>query len=260
MSYIDNRQSYDSAGAPTPLLALKIFGYAFLAGIMALFMSFSINMITQSALQEPTAVIINTIEADNSVTKETFTIEEYTAKQAEIQKILTDDTRKSAEYVYTPKNAACAVLVVAVDVIEQLLTLALLVVLTGYYVYREGDRDRNLFKHHDRKPTPYKGLVIGLLAGIPSCIVYALLIVGKCGVMSETVQGLYRGLNPTFLTLINVIMPSDVYPATNIAVWQLVLLALPLAVLPLTCHEAYRLGYNRFFKRLKKKRDAKKTA
>lgn len=242
-------QSYESAGSSTLVMGLKIFGYAVLAGIMGLFLSFSIRMLSSAALTETIGYYEYEVIDGETVLIDTVYYDEDSGYEAVTSE---DDRLISREMITQPKNVICAVLITVVAVLEQALMIVILVLLTGYYVWREGDRDRNLVKHHERTPTPLRGLWIGLIAAIPSLALYALLVAGKLGVMSDSVQGVYRFLNASFTPLINLIMPTQVYPATNVAVWQLFALLALQAVLPLSCAAAYTIGYKRLWKHKKK--------
>lgn len=249
------KQSYEKQGAATPLIALKIFGYSVLAGIMALFISLSISMISTGVLTDTVGfheyevidgeqVLINTVMFDENT--------DYESSMTTAE----DDRLISREMITEPKNGACAALIVVLDVVEQALMILVLVVLTGYYVYREGDRDRNLIKHHGRPHTPLRGLWIGLIAAAPYLALYAVLLFAKLGVLTLDVQGVYRLLNACFTPLINLIMPLSVYPATAVSAAQMIgLFALQL-VLPLTCALAYYIGDKRLIKKWKKRRKA----
>lgn len=252
MSQPIRSDSYEKPGSGIVVMGLKIFGYSVLAGIMSLFVSFSLLMLSNAAFTHTVGYHEYEVINGEQVLVNTVYFDEDTTYESE-QQTATDDRRVSREMIVEPKNAACEALIGWMDVIEQLIGIVILVVLTGYYVHREGDRDRNLVRHHNMEPRPLKGLWIGLVAAIPSGALYALLIAGKCGVMSESVQGVYRLLNASFTPVINVIMPTDVYPATAVSVWQLLLLFLVWAVLPVTCAVCYTLGYRRTFKKLKKK-------
>ncbi len=247
------RRSYESAGASTPVMGLKIFGYSVLAGIMALFLYFSMTMLANGALQMPIAYRIYEVVNGEQVLVQEMTWEEFTAMDPE-ELIVTDDSRYSGQTVMGPKNDICAALMVGTQVLTQGLMLFVLIGLTGYYVWVEGDRDRNLVKHHERVETPLRGLWIGLLAAIPSFALYGFLVLGKLNIFAaDSVQGVYRLLNPTFTPLVLQIMPTDVYPATAITGAQLVWLFLLQLVLPATCAVAYQLGYHRVLKKKKKK-------
>lgn len=244
--------SYESGSIPAWKLGIKIFGYSVLAGITAAFLYFSLTMLTDAALQEPVAYRIQTVQDDGTITEEEIPWEEYTAMTAE-DLTVTDDSRVSGEIVMAPINDACAVLLTVVHILEQGLMIAILVALTGYYVYVEGDRDRNLVKHHARAETPMKGLCTGLIASIPGLMLFALLVAGKYGVLTESVQGLYRFAMPCFLPLTNVLMPTEMYPATAMTFGAYAGLFGLLLILPASCTAAYLLGYNRVFKKKKKK-------
>lgn len=245
--------SYESSGGSTFSLGLKMFGYYLLAGIMSLFISFSMNMLTTAAFTEVVGYQeYEVLENGETVLYDPVYFDEETTYESEME-TATDDRRISREVITEPKNATCATMIVVMDVLEQVLMLAVLFGLTGYYTHREGDRDRNLVKHHGRQPTPLRGLWIGLIASAPALSLYIMLVMGKCGIMSETVQGIYRLLNACFTPLVNVIMPLSTYPATAIALWQMVLLFLLWATVPAVCALLYYLGYKRTFKKWKKK-------
>jgi len=246
------KHSYESEGASTPVMGLKIFGYSILAGIMALFLYFSMTMLINGALQKPIAYRIYEVVDDKQVLVQEMTWEEFTALDPE-DLIVKDDSRYSGETVMGPKNDVCAVLMTGAQVLTQGLMLFVLIGLAGYYVWVEGDRDRNLVKHHAREATPFRGLWIGLIAAIPSFALYALLVLGKLDIFAaDSIQGVYRLFNPTFTPLILSIMPTDVYPATAITGMQMIWLFLLQLILPATCAVAYQLGYRRVFKKKKK--------
>ena len=244
--------SYESSGGSTFTIGLKIFGYYLLAGIMSLFVSFSMNMLTTAAFTEVVGYREYEVINGESVLVDTVYFDEDTTYESEMT-TATDDREVSREVITEAKSPTCATLMVVFDVLEQLLMLAILIGLTGYYTHREGDRDRNLVKHHDRKPTPLRGLWIGLIASAPAFSLFMMLVLGKCGFMPDTVQGIYRLMNACFTPLINVIMPLSTYPAAEIAVWQLVLLFLVWAIVPASCALLYYMGYKRTFKKWKKK-------
>lgn len=246
------KRSYESEGSSTPVMGVKIFGYSVLAGIMALFLYFSMTLLINGALQTPVAYRIYEVVDGEQVLVQEMTWEEFSAMDPE-DLIVTDDSRFSGETVMGPKNAVCAALMTGAKVLTQGLMLFVLVALCGYYVWAEGDRDRNLVRHHERTPTPLRGLWIGLIASVPSLALYGLLAVGKLGLFAvDSIQGVYRLLNPVFTPLILCIMPTEVYPATAISGVQMVLLFLLCLVLPATCAAAYLLGYHRVFKKKKK--------
>ncbi len=245
--------SYESSGGSTFTIGLKIFGYYLLAGIMSLFVSFSMNMLTTAAFTEVVGYQESEVlENGETVYYDPVYFDEDTTYESEME-TATDDRLISREVITAPKSPTCATLIVVFDVLEQVLMLAILLGLTGYYTHREGDRDRNLVKHHDRAPTPLRGLWIGVIASAPALSLFIMLIMGKCGIMAESVQGIYRLMNACFTPLINVIMPLSTYPATAVTVWQLVLLFLLWAIVPAACALLYYMGYKRTFKKWKKK-------
>lgn len=251
-----NHISYESAGSSTFVTALKIFGYSALAGIMCLFMYFSVNMLSDGLFQQPTVYRVHEVVNGETVTTE-WTWEEYqeqlktNPEQFEVQ----GDRRIAGEAVLAPKNELCRVLLGITRVLTQLLMLSVLVVMTGYYVWVEGDRDRNLVTHHERAATPLRGLWIGLIAAAPAVVLYVVLLAGKCNLFAaDSILGLYRMLNPTFLPLINALISEEVASATQLNVWQLLALLATQIVTPVTCAVAYLLGFHRILKPKKAKK------
>ena len=250
---MSQKESYEQPGGSLVKTAAKVFGYTVMAAVMSLFLSFSINMLSAGLFTETIgykeyenvdgqAVLIDTVYFEEGET--------YSSSQ-----VVNDDDRLiSRELITRPKNDVCAGLAVAAEILKQLLMLALLLGLPGYLLHREGDRDRNLVDHHDEVPQPLKGLWAGSLASVPAACVYALLALGKAGVWSDAAQGIYRFFNTPWLPIVNVIMPQEVYPATAVEVWQLLLLALLLLPVPAACAAAYVVGYRRLIRPKKKKK------
>lgn len=269
--------SYDKPGASTLKLALKIFGYTFLAGIMSIFVYFSITFVAESALKEQvgyyeyeivneetneTTILNKVLFAETTTTEPTTTttVETTTVTDANGQAVttVTDAPTTTTEgpkkvMIFEPKTGAAEVTLGVIDVLAQLLLVTMYVTMAGYYIYREGDRDRNLVRHHQQAPTPWRGLVVGLLAAVPSAVIAALPIMGKFGVMSDSVLGVYNTFNPTFLPLINAVIPTTVETATALSFLQIATVVLIWAVLPVTGAVSYTLGYKRVFKPKKKK-------
>lgn len=241
------QRSYEKAGSSTLVMGLKIFGYCVLAGIMSLMLYTSLTMLVEGLFKEPEYYVqYQKIDGEwQPVTDKIYFNEEITPES--LAEVGTED--KYNEISYTPNPIATAV----GKTVSQLLMLMILYVLAGYYTYREGDLDRNLVINHNRKPTLLRGLWIGLIAAVPALAVYALLIIGKCGVLSESVQGVFRMLNPCFLPLIEWIMPLEQYPATTLEVWQLLVFLLLILTTPAVCTVMYIVGYKRWIKPKTKK-------
>ena len=245
-----NAISYETAGASTFVTALKIFGYSVLAGIMCLFLYFSMTMISDGLFQEPKSYTV--YEVNDGVQQEiaVMTPEEYAADQAANpdKYNITDDSRVMATVTMGPKNDLCAALLVGARILAQALMLCVLVVMTGYYVWQEGDRDRNLQDYHDRKPTPLRGVWIGLIAGAPALVLYAALLLSKYGVIPDSILGIYRMMNAAFLPLVNVLVPVETESAAALSAGQLIGFFAMQLVVPVTCAAAYWIGCKRLFK------------
>ncbi len=233
-----------------------MFGYCVLAGIMCLFLSFSVTMLTNDAFQEPVAYQTYEVIDGEAVLTEELSWEEYTElQQTDPDKFkVKDDRRITGITVMAPKNEVCAVLLRVTQVVSQLLMFSVLLGLVGYYMWADGDRDRNLVRHHERRETPLRGLWVGLIASVPALVTYVLLLLGAANLFAaDSIFGVYKLLNQPFLPLIEWIVPSTVFYATQLTAWPLIALFLLQLVVPAVCAVMYQLGYRRVFKKKKKK-------
>ena len=245
-----NTTSYEKQGASTVVTALKIFGYSVLAGIMCLFLYFSMTMISDGLFQEPKAYVVQEIVDGEIQEPVTLTPEEYAAdKAANPDKYnVTDNSRIMATVTMGPKNDLCAALLIGAQILTQALMLCVLTVMTGYYVWQEGDRDRNLQDYHDRKPTPVRGVWIGLIAGAPALAMFAVLLLSKFGIVPDSILGIYRLLNAPFMPLVNIMVPVETASAAALSAGQLLGFFAMQWYVPVTCAVAYVIGCNRLLK------------
>ena len=86
---------------------------------------------------------------------------------------------------------------------------------------------------------------IGAIAVIPSYLFLIFIVIAKFGVMPKFPMVLYKFLNASFYSLIDVILSGTV-TAGELSVWRLaILFILPLTV-PAVAGVAYLLGYKNF--------------
>lgn len=143
------------------------------------------------------------------------------------------------QVIRTPMPTAASV---TLQILIQLLQLVLLVAIVYGRLWSMGDRDQNRVHYDKMTAEPGRGLRIGVLATIPWAVAYVLLLLSKLGLMPAGYVAVYRVLNTLFLPLINAVT-FTVMDTRLVSWWALLVLLLTLAVVPVICHVAYRLGY-----------------
>lgn len=249
------KQSYETAGAPLVTTALKIFGVSVLAAVMCLFLYFSVTMLSDGLFQAPQSYTVYEVVDGEQQEIAVMTPEEYNTDKAENpdKYDITDDRRVMASPNMGPKNDVCAALLTVTQVLTQVLMIGLFACMIGYYVWAEGDRDRNLQDYHGRKSTPLRGLWIGLIASVPPLAMYAVLLACKFQLLStDGFIGVYRWLNVVFMPLVNVMVPVETAGASLLSVGQLIGLFAMQLLTPAVCATAYLLGNFRVLKKGKK--------
>ena len=128
------------------------------------------------------------------------------------------------------------------DILSQILMILLLAAFPYTILWSQGDRDKNSVNFKHMEEDKLRGLKVGLMAAVPSLLVYIVLVVDKLTNVIPWYLFLYRYLNIPFLPIIGRLLP-DIATAAEIPWPSLLLLFLPLLFIPLLCFVAYALGY-----------------
>lgn len=222
--------------------AWKIFYMLFIANIMSFFLIISFNFITIIAFTEDIGYVAYGTTEENSEQVELYT--HYYADG--------DDTKKQ-EYeemgytITTPSirsNVSKTTDVIA-KIIASIFCLIIVISITYAEMWKVGDKDRTAVKYKGQKEQKQKGFIIGVTASIPAIIFLFVLAVLKSGAAKTFPMLIYAFLNTYLYDLIYLIANgSTVFGALKI--YQLILLLLLLAIIPIVCGVAYILGYNSF--------------
>ena len=127
--------------------------------------------------------------------------------------------------------------------------------------WERGNKDIKKVQYDHQKEDLFFGLKSSLYASIPICIAFFVLIGSKLGLWLPSFGSTFKIFVLPFFPLVAKIIPTQ---ATAIAWWVFPILLVFMAVKPLTCHYAYKLGYNdkmlrNFFIYKKKKKKKKKS-
>lgn len=107
--------------------------------------------------------------------------------------------------------------------------------------WETGNKDRAKVKHDGQTEDKQFGLKSGLYASIPIGIAFVLLIGSKLGMWLPTFAGFFKIFLIPFFPLVVMLVPSA--ESVNLAWWVLPIFLAMMALKPLTCDWAYRLGY-----------------
>ena len=112
-------------------------------------------------------------------------------------------------------------------------------------IWQLGTHDSNLVRFKHKKEDKLKGFKIGALAVIPHYIFLLFLAAAKYGVMPSFPMALYKFLNSSFYSFIDIIVSGTV-AVSDLALWRLLLLFILPLLIPAVAGAAYLLGYNNF--------------
>lgn len=132
---------------------------------------------------------------------------------------------------------------IAFDIIIQIAMAILFVVFPYSQLWDQGDRDHNSVQFGHMAEDRLRGLKVGLMASIPAAAAFLLLIVLKAVRVFPQYAVYYRWLNVCFWSIFNFFIPTSVYTLPDVSWAAVPAMLIILAVLPLTAHIGYTLGY-----------------
>lgn len=122
-------------------------------------------------------------------------------------------------------------------------TLSVLAISPYDQLWQLGSRDDNMVRCGRKKPNPWRGVKVGLLANIPSTLLFIMLVLAKYGWMFPGYLTVFRLCNLPFLPYINVFMGTV---ATEISYSSLFAVGATLLYIPAVCGIAYHMGVKQF--------------
>lgn len=134
------------------------------------------------------------------------------------------------------------------NIVVQILMLSVLAVFPYDRMWKLGARDENMVQCGRKKANNLRGFKIGLMASIPSAVLFALLVVAKFGVIPNWYISIYRACNMPYLPFINLFFTTgDAASAVTSAPWYaFVAAAATIFFVPAICALGYRLGRSGF--------------
>jgi len=175
-------------------------------------------------------------EAESAADKDTAgdTTEESAAEEEDNRHVVTIYSEMSpvTEFFYYFLSILCMVLLLLCMPYSDLWTL--------------GDKDNNNVTFGRLDEDKLRGLKIGLVAGAPSFLLFAMLVVSKLtGLLGDGFLTVYQIANMPYILVIRLIT-GEATSVANMAAWCLIPIGLLTLLVPAVCTVAYYLGYKEF--------------
>lgn len=221
---------------------LKLFGLSIIANIMCIILIMSFSVLATGLFTETIGYTVYGIKEGDTEQTELYT--HYNADGEDTKKAeFEEQGYKLSEMSIRsePSKASMAVW----NVITQLFCLMLMISFIYNELWKIGSKDSNLVKFKAEKEDKLKGLKAGLVASAPAYILLIALAVLKGGITKNIPVAIFTFLNAYMHTSLDLIA-ADVLVFGDLAVWQLLLFAVCISVLPVTAWLSYLLGYKNF--------------
>lgn len=252
-------------------LALQIFLRTILAAILSFFLYFSITAIVNGLSTHAIGYRIYEYDENSQpVLVEEGSLDEESSVEPSSETPSTEDGETATtettkrQYRETVRSEVPAGAAIFRDVLSQILMLLLLAAFPYGILWSQGDRDRNSVQFGHLQADKWRGLKVGLIAAIPSALLYLFLLLSRLGLFWNKFVQLFQILNACFAPTINAIMRAqghDILTTADVGWGWILLLVFTVAVLPLVSWGSYALGYRQYsisehliYKNKKKKR------
>ncbi len=220
------------------LVALKTFGCLCVAAVMCFFIYFSIQFSWGAFFTKNVSyTVYETYESGENV--ELYTFELADGEDTEFKAL--EEQGKTVVKVYNRSKLTSAQELSA-NLICFAFTFVTLLFLNYNRLWMLGTGDNNKVKFGKAQEDKLKGLKIGLLATVPSFLLFALTLISHFGILPSVVFDIYKLANFHLFSINNIIFGSSA-AISQIPLWKLAVAFLPNLILPAICAAAYALGY-----------------
>ncbi len=222
-------------------IALTVWGRIVLAMFMCAILFMSLSILANGILSTEIGYYIVTVDEDGNSTKgEEIYYAPGESPVSEEDLNLTEDQniQRIKELGEGMQRAT--------DIFSLVLMLSLLAIFPYSMLWDLGNKDENLVQYKHEKEDLWRGLKIGLLATIPSAVLYLGLIIDKFASLPNVYLVIYRVLNIPFIPYINWLLGVDVYSTDMMTIWHFIGVFATLLFIPIVSCIGYRLGYAQF--------------
>jgi len=127
------------------------------------------------------------------------------------------------------------------NVLLQVFMAAIFIILIYNKIGAIGKRDGDDFRFNGKPYDKNRGLKIGLIAAVPSVIMYLALVVSK--LVSYNVFFIYKIVNITFRPIIDLFC-GNVTDINEVSLPAILSMIIIVAILPAVCVATYKIGFN----------------
>ncbi|MBQ6848146.1 MAG: hypothetical protein IJO62_04460 [Clostridia bacterium] len=212
--------------------ALKLFGKALITNFFCFFIVISITSLMVTAFSEVTGYYVTATKGKDIINYTHYIKdgEDTRVKQYEAQGYTVNQQKLRETSVGGD---------IAAGIIIQIFNIGILSCMVYPYLWERGYKERNLVLTGNSKPNPLKGLKLGLLAIIPA---FLFLIFAAA---TDFPIVIFKMLNSVQYPVIELIAGSTM-SFSALHIWQIVLIAISLLLLPFMAFLGYYLGYKDF--------------
>lgn len=221
-------------------IILKTFGCLLVAVIMSFFIYFSVQFAFGAFFTENESYTVYETD-DNGVNTQLYTFN--LADGDDEQFAALEQEGRSVVKVYNRSKLTVGEELSA-NLICFVFTVLTLLFLNYNRIWTLGTNDNNKVKFGRVKEDKLKGLKIGLIASIPSFLLFVLAVLSRFGVLPQILFSIYKLANFHLFSINNIIFGSEVtITLAQIPLWRFGVAFLPLLILPAISTVAYVLGY-----------------
>ncbi len=234
--------------------AVKVWLRLLLASIMCFVVWVSVDAVSLTAFGQVTGYQVYQYD-ENGANPELINEHIFTAGEDRSAEIKVEENQ---QVIYTreiPRGADAVM-----GVVTSVCTWLIFALFPYNTLWGIGSHDDNYVQLGRMQEDKLFGLKVGVVASIPSAILYLLLVLGKFGVFPNVIIRWHRLLNPAFIPYIDAI-EQGASAATELSVGALLAVGVIWLFVPFVCWLAYYLGYRQISIREKlvyKKNSAKK--
>ncbi len=218
-------------------VASGMWGRMILAGVMCMMLYLSMSVLASGIFSR--TVGYQVAEKDAAGNYSVVETHRFTSLETEASIPEAGENQAVTKLTEVSKTAQTVI-----DILSLLMMLFLLGIFPYNILWDLGGKDDTQVRYKGKKPDPLRGLKIGLLATVPSAMLYAGLWCVKLSGAAGWYVAAYRILQVPFLPFINWMLGAGTDPAA-LPAGGVLGCALTLVVVPAVSAVAYRLGTGR---------------
>lgn len=127
-------------------------------------------------------------------------------------------------------------------IVSEFFCLSILIATIYYEFSKRGTQDSNLVKFNHKTEDKLLGFKIGVVATIPNYLMLVFLLVSRFGIYPDFPMAIYKFLNSSVYSFIDIIASGPVTVA-SLPLWRLLLLFILPVIIPIISGISYLMGY-----------------